>query len=80
MLEAGLFDKDFVYYTQETEFNYRTILAGKRVVCVKNSVVFHYGQGSSGGSRTPELEHASQKASQLLYQKHPEWKAMFGLW
>lgn len=79
-MQAGLFDPDFVYYTQETEFSYRTIKAGKRVVCVKNSVVLHFGQGSTGGKRTTELADASNDAVNLLYNKHPEWPVIFGLW
>ena len=76
--QIGFFDEQFSYYSQEFDLNYRTIGAGKRVVCVKNSVVFHFGQGSSGGSRTPELEQASQDATALLCKKHPEWSALFG--
>lgn len=79
-MDLGLFDADFPYYTQETEFNYRTIKAGKRVVCVKNSVVLHHGQGSSGGSRTAALHEASAQAIRLLHRKHPEWHALFGLY
>ena len=78
-MDQGMFDTEFTYYTQETEFNYRTIRAGKRVVCVKNSVVLHYGQGSSGGSRTPALQQANYQGIQLLLRKHPEWHMLFGL-
>jgi GT2 family glycosyltransferase len=78
-LQVGLFDERFSHYSQEYDLNYRTILAGKRVVCVKNSVVFHFGNGSSGGSRTPELEQALQESMALLYKKHVEWSALFGV-
>ena len=76
----GYFDESFPFYGQESEFNYRTLLAGKRVVCVKDSVVFHRGQGSSGGSKTPSLLEATRKSFAQMGVKHPAWPVMFGLY
>lgn len=78
MAGQGYFDEAFVYYGQETEFNYRTVLAGRRVVCVKNALVYHIGQGSSGGAKTPELLSANQLAHNMLRNKHPSWSVVLG--
>ncbi|WP_234263224.1 glycosyltransferase family 2 protein [Hydrogenophaga sp. NFH-34] len=78
MVSLGYFDESFVYYGQETDFSYRTILAGRRVVCVKDSLVYHMGQGSSNGAKTPELLVANRRAHVLLRDKHPSWSVLLG--
>jgi len=45
--EIGLFDPDYFIWYEETDLCWRTWLAGYRIVYLPNSIVYHYGSGTT---------------------------------
>src|SRR5260370_20895095 len=65
--DVGGFDPDFFAYLEDSDLSWRIWLAGWRVLCVPDSVVFHRGGGTA--SRLPSTFvpfHSFQKPHRLL--------------
>lgn len=57
--KTGFLDEDFVYHMEEIDLCWRLLLAGYRIRCVPQSVVYHYGGGTlpTGSYRKLYLNH-----------------------
>ena len=65
--DAGLFDKDYFMYVEETELCYRIAKAGWEIWYLPEWSIIHYG-GASGGGEFSLLSEF--KGVKLYYQKH----------
>lgn len=59
--KVGLFDKDFFAYFEETDFCWRTWLAGYKIIYVPNSVICHKGGGTASRISLPFIDYHSFK-------------------
>ncbi len=52
LLEVGGFDEDYFCYVEDVDLGFRLRLAGRRCLYVPQSVAYHVGSATSGGSRS----------------------------
>ena len=68
--EIGSYDNDFFYDFEETEWNYRIIKSGWRIVYCPKMKVWHRLHGSTGGTKfTPIPEFHHTRGHFLFYYK-----------
>jgi GT2 family glycosyltransferase len=75
LLASGGFDEvRFPFYGQECDVNFRAEAAGRRVVCVRNAVVYHYGGRSTQDKDRERLSLLRQEAARNMGKRWPRWR------
>jgi GT2 family glycosyltransferase len=73
--KAGLLDKRFFLYFEDTDLSLRAKKQGYEVHYCPTSVVWHKNAGSSGGSGSALQEYYQNRNLLLFVLKHGDWRA-----
>ncbi len=68
--EIGPFDEGLFMYCEDVDLSWRGRHAGWRYRYVPTSVVHHQHRGSSGGKRTPLLDHLNRRNRLVVVSRH----------
>ena len=68
--EVGLFDERLFLYAEDTDLAWRGARRGWRYRYVPTSVVHHLHRASSGGQRTPLLDHLNRRNRLVVVTRH----------
>ncbi len=69
--EIGKLDKDFFMYAEETDFNWRANLAGKKIYIVPSSVIYHWGGYSINKEKvSPLKEYYLHRNTLIMFFKN----------
>ena len=71
--EVGLFDEDFFAYYEEDDINFRSQLAGYKILTVPSSKVYHAVGGTSGKIRGFTAKQTAQNFWYLYTKNMPGW-------
>ena len=78
--QVGLMDEGFHMYCEEIDWSWRIKKAGRKVFCVPQAEIVHYG-GQSTLQVRPEMVVALWTSRLRLYHKHyPVWKLAVAKW
>ena len=75
--EIGLFDELFFMYYEDADFCIRLKYAGKKILYVPSSKIWHKVSSSSGGEMSPLSVYYMERNRLLLLRKH--WRMFFPL-
>lgn len=78
--EVGHFDDRLFLYAEDTDLAWRGAHAGWRYRYVPSSVVHHLHRASSGGTRTPLLDHLNRRNRLVVVTRHGGVSAAGGAW
>ncbi len=67
--EVGLFDEDFFLISEDTDFNLRCLIAGKRCLFVPTAIVRHKVRGTIGQVSTWEMEQLAARNEAIVAGK-----------
>jgi N-acetylglucosaminyl-diphospho-decaprenol L-rhamnosyltransferase len=68
--QVGHFDERLFMYAEDTDLSWRGAKAGWRYRYVPTSVVHHLHRASSGGQRTPLLDHLNRRNRLVVVTRH----------
>jgi len=78
--EVGLFDERLFLYAEDTDLAWRGARQGWRYRYVPTSVVRHLHRASSGGQRTPLLDHLNRRNRLVVVTRHGGLRIAAGAW
>ena len=78
--EVGPFDERLFMYCEDVDLSWRGLHAGWRYRYVPTSVVHHQHRASSGGERTPLLDHLNRRNRLVVVSRHGGWRDRAGAW
>lgn len=78
--EVGLFDERLFLYAEDADLAWRGAKRGWRYRYVPASVVHHLHRASSGGERTPLLDHLNRRNRLVVVTRHGGGRAAVGAW
>ena len=78
--EVGHFDERLFMYAEDADLAWRGARRGWRYRYVPTSVVHHLHRASSGGERTPLLDHLNRRNRLVVVTRHGGPRAALGAW
>ena len=78
--EVGRFDERLFMYVEDAELSWRGARQGWRYRYVPTSVVRHQHRASSGGQRTPLLDHLNRRNRLVVVTRHGGLRGAAGAW
>ncbi|MGK2949113.1 MAG: glycosyltransferase family 2 protein [Acidimicrobiales bacterium] len=78
--DVGHFDPRLFMYAEDTDLSWRGAKAGWRYRYVPSSVVHHLHRASSGGERTPLLDHLNRRNRLVVVTRHGGLRGALGAW
>lgn len=78
--DVGLFDERLFLYAEDTDLAWRGARRGWRYRFVPTSVVRHLHRASSGGERTPLLDHLNRRNRLVVVTRHGGWRGASVAW
>jgi hypothetical protein len=72
--QVGAFDEQYFYYTEDVDLGYRIYLAGYKIVCVSEAIIYHKEAMSVGGNvRNPLTAYYETRNGIMFIRKHGNW-------
>jgi GT2 family glycosyltransferase len=78
--DVGLFDERLFLYAEDVDLAWRGAHRGWRYRSAPASVVHHLHRGSSGGERTPLLDHLNRRNRIVVVCRHAGWRGRATVW
>jgi N-acetylglucosaminyl-diphospho-decaprenol L-rhamnosyltransferase len=78
--QVGHFDARLFMYAEDVDLSWRGAKAGWRYRYVPSSVVRHQHRASSGGRRTPLLDHLNRRNRLVVVSRHAGWLGAAVAW
>jgi GT2 family glycosyltransferase len=78
--EVGRFDERLFMYAEDADLAWRGARRGWRYRYVPTSVIHHLHRASSGGERTPLLDHLNRRNRLVVVTRHGGARAAVGAW
>ena len=78
--DVGRFDERLFMYAEDADLAWRGARRGWRYRLVPSSVVHHVHRASSGGERTPLLDHLNRRNRLVVVTRHGGPRAAVGAW
>lgn len=78
--DVGRFDERLFMYAEDADLAWRGARKGWRYRYVPTSVVCHLHRASSGGERTPRLDHLNRRNRLVVVTRHGGPRAALGAW
>jgi GT2 family glycosyltransferase len=78
--DVGRFDERLFMYAEDVDLAWRGAKRGWRYRYVPTSVVEHLHRASSGGERTPRLDHLNRRNRLVVVTRHGGLRARVGAW
>ena len=78
--EVGHFDERLFMYAEDADLSWRGARKGWRYRYVPTSVVHHVHRASSGGERTPLLDHLNRRNRLVVVSRHAGWRGAATAW
>lgn len=78
--DVGLFDERLFMYAEDADLSWRGARRGWRYRYVPTSVVHHLHRASSGGERTPLLDHLNRRNRLVVVTRHAGWRGATIAW
>jgi N-acetylglucosaminyl-diphospho-decaprenol L-rhamnosyltransferase len=78
--DVGLFDERLFMYAEDADLSWRGARRGWRYRYVPTSVVRHVHRASSGGERTPLLDHLNRRNRLVVVTRHGGWRGATIAW
>jgi GT2 family glycosyltransferase len=78
--DVGLFDERLFMYAEDADLAWRGARRGWRYRYVPTSVVHHLHRASSGGERTPLLDHLNRRNRLVVVTRHAGWRGAATAW
>jgi GT2 family glycosyltransferase len=80
LADVGRFDERLFLYAEDTDLAWRGAHRGWRYRYVPASVVRHLHRASSGGERTPLVDHLNRRNRLVVVTRHGGARAAIGAW
>jgi GT2 family glycosyltransferase len=78
--DVGPFDERLFLYVEDADLSWRGARRGWRYRYVPTSVVHHAHRASSGGERTPLLDHLNRRNRLVVVTRHGGWRGAAVAW
>lgn len=80
LADVGTFDERLFMYAEDADLAWRGAKRGWRYRYVPTSVVHHVHRASSGGERTPLLDHLNRRNRLVVVTRHGGWRGAAIAW